>query len=47
MKATALSYAPVDTFVTHGVDKTPGGARWRARDLQSFGCRATVRRASA
>ena len=39
MKATDLSCAPLDMFVTRGVDKTPGGARWRARDLQSVGCR--------
>ena len=39
MKATDLSCAPLDMFVTRGVDKTTGGARWRARDLQSVGCR--------
>ena len=38
MKATDLSCAPPDIFVALGVDKTPGGARWRARGLQSFGC---------
>ena len=47
MKATDLSYAPTYISVARGVDKTPGGARWRARDLQSFGCRDDGSRARA
>ena len=39
MKATGLSCVLPDIFVARGVDKTTGGARWLAHDLQSFGCR--------